>query len=173
MNTIQLTLDPSAVPNVLKALAPFVPTSNIQLFTALPLPAEEEKPDATQLALAKQVADLLRPTANQLMRLQALRAIFGGYDTFVDEKGEANPSMRNAIGAASKSLRPLFKYDASPLERLVRRRKHYEAGTTNYLGTRYEMTALGLLVRRILMDEGVIFKTAPKAGTTAVDTPAA
>lgn len=162
MQMIQLSLEPAAVPHVLKAVAPFVTPENIQLFSSVE-PPKPEGPDPGQLALAKQIADLLRPTGNQSMRLAALGAIFGGYDTFFDEHGEANPSMRNAIGAASKSLRPLFKYEDSPLERLVRRRKHYEPGTTNYLGTRYELTALGLLVRKVLMDEGVIFKGASKA----------
>lgn len=35
----------------------------------------------------------------------------------------------------------------SPIDHIARRTKHYEPDTRNYLGTRYELTTLGLRVR--------------------------
>ncbi|MNY58789.1 hypothetical protein D3C86_1951680 [compost metagenome] len=67
--------------------------------------------------------------------------------------------MRNGFGAISKALRPIFPQDASPIDRLARRIKHYEPGTRRYLGTRYQCTPLGKAVKARLIAMGAIYRS--------------
>jgi len=136
------------------ALATWCGVGDVHLYleqaTDLPAPAED--------TLAADIAELIAPHDNQPMRREALESALGGHDSFWDGKGLADPSLRNGFVAVSKALRPLFPHDASPIDRLARRVKHYEPGTRRYLGTRYQITPLGKAVKARLIAMGAIHK---------------
>lgn len=146
--------DPTQMAAVQKAVAQILPPASIKVF-------QELQPDAPSAAanpldeLAAKIAVAVRPNARQSMRQEALRAALGGWDTFWDQKGTPDPALRNAFGAISKAMRSVFPHDASPIDRIVVRRKRFDKDGT-YLGTSYQQTQLGLRVRDILKVEGSI-----------------
>src|SRR6185295_13833355 len=107
-------------------------------------------------ALAAKIVDAVRPTAKQPMRKDALGFALLGGDTFWDQQGEADPSMRNALGALSKAMRAVFPFDASPIDRIARRVKQFHKADGHYLGTKYFRTALGNRVYEILKAEKIL-----------------
>jgi hypothetical protein len=146
--------DLSKVPSVLGALEPVVPQGTITLYESKPLPQPPSAEDVALEALAKKVADAIRPTAKQPMRIEAIRAALGGWDTFHDQEGEVDPALRNALGALSKAMKQVFPNDSSPIERIATRKRFSDKG--GYLGTRYHATPLGVRVRKILEADGSI-----------------
>lgn len=121
---------------------------------ALPTPPS---PEAVSEELAQAIAEAIRPTAKQTMRLEALRAALKGYDSFMDQQGSADPAMRNALVALSKALRPFSIWD-SPLDLLAtRERRLVKDGPYKgqYESTVYRPTPLGQRVRKILEEKGV------------------
>lgn len=134
---------------VLQALASLVPEKSIQLLESKLLPKATLNQVAVD-ALAEAIVERVQPTARQPMRREALRAALTGWDTFIDQNGAADPNLRNAFGALSKALKPLFPGEASPIDRLVVRRKRFNPKDGRYLGTVYEPTPLGLAVKAIL-----------------------
>ena len=142
----------SATKAVLQALTPFVPLDSISLFEAVPTPEDEDHSALHQLAL--KVVDVVRPKPNQSMRLEALRALLGGHDTWWKQGGESDPALRNAIGAVSKALKIMFDHD-HPVRRLAVPKKIYFPDG-EYKGTTYLITSLGQCVRGILESEGVL-----------------
>lgn len=142
----------SAIKAVLHALTPFVPPNDISLFKAVPTP--ENKDDSALHQLAIKVVQMVRPKPNQSMRPKALNALLGGHDTFWNQHGEADPALRNAIGAVSKALKMMFDHD-HPVQRLAVPKKNYFPDGT-YKGTTYLITPLGKYVRQILESEGVL-----------------
>jgi hypothetical protein len=161
MKMLQITFPDPALAAVLHALEPLAPASAMQLFTLEALPALLAAAD-TDAPLIDKIVEAIKPQAHHAMRREALEAALGGYDSFLDQHGEADPSMRNALGSLSKALRPVFPHDASPLDRLVRRTKHYGPGGGGYLGTRYALRPLGLKVRDRLIADGHILKSLHK-----------
>ena len=150
---IMIRADGNAVDAILRAVRPLVAEDRIEFFAPAVMPglADEEKKIES---LAQEIANAIRPTAKQPMRPEALRVALKGWDTFWDQKGEADPALRNALGALSKAMRPIFPYDASPIDRLATRTKKFDDKTGHYLGTVYRPTALGNRVREILEAEG-------------------
>lgn len=146
--------DPSQLAAVQQAIAHILPPTSIKIFQELQPAVAPDTGNALD-ALAGKVADAIRPNARQSMRQEALRAALGGWDTFWDQKGTPDPALRNAFGAISKAMRAVFPHDASPIDRIVVRRKRFENDGT-YLGTSYVQTQLGLRVRDILKAEGSI-----------------
>ena len=143
--------------DALEALKPFaVGTPKIfapQPVTKLPSNVAEFE------ARAQAIARTIRPRANQPMRLDALKAVLTGHNTWFDQQGDPDPALRNATGALSKALRKFAPYDESPLEILcVRRRETVPTGPYKgrYQGTTYEVTKLGARVRDILKEMGIL-----------------
>ncbi|MBC2666052.1 hypothetical protein H7F51_11040 [Novosphingobium flavum] len=157
MKILQVGIDPARVPEALAAITPFACSAPI-LMQVQPLP-EEAQDEQEFEELAVQVADAIQPTGNQPMRRTALQACLGGHDTFLDQMGDPDPSLRNAMGALSKALRP-FSVLASPLDLICTRIKEYFAegqpGAGGYRGTRYVPTKLGRRVYAILKARGVL-----------------
>lgn len=105
--------------------------------------------------LAVQCADAVMPSPKAEFRRDALKLIFCSMGTCSFQEGESDPTLRNATGALSKSLRSVFPFYASPIDQLVIRKKTYfENGV--YEGTEYYPTQLGKRVREILKERGVI-----------------
>lgn len=155
MNLITIRAPEGATSSVLTAVSAFVAPDQIEVFTPKSLPADVPDANTADAALAQQIADTIRPSGKQLMRKKALQMALLGWDTFQDQKGEGDPSLRNTMGALSKALRPFFPHDPSPIERISSRRKIF-ANEGNYLGTRYAPTTLGMCIRDILQRDGVI-----------------
>jgi hypothetical protein len=128
-----------------------------QLFAAQPLPPSPKKLLEFE-ELAQRVAKAIKPRANQPMRAETLKLVLGGGDTFWNQKGEADPALRNATGALSKALRPFSMWD-SPLDLICSRVREVVAKGPfkgKYQGTRYVPTKLGKRVREILELSGDI-----------------
>ena len=105
-------------------------------------------------ARAREIAEAVRPRGNQKMRRDALEAALWGYDSFHGTEGEGDASMRVALGALSKALRPFAMSYASPIDIIANRYRDYEPSTGGYRGTIYKPTKLGLAVRAILIENG-------------------
>lgn len=147
--------DTKDLPMMLKALSTFLEPGDIKVLEELTFPVPHPVVDAEFEALAEQIAGAIRPTAKQPMRKEALyMALFGG-ETLHDQHGESDPSLRNALGALSKALRPIFKFDASPIDNIAQRKKYF-GNEGHYLGTKYQPTKLGVRVRDILRAQGAI-----------------
>jgi hypothetical protein len=155
MSVVMLEIgDPSQLAAVQQAVAHILPPSSIKVFQELPPAAPQTGGNALD-ELATKIATAIRPNARQSMRQEALRAALGGWDTFWDQEGTPDPALRNAFGAISKAMRAVFPHDASPIDRIVIRRKRFDKDGA-YLGTSYHQTQLGLRVRDILKAEGSI-----------------
>ncbi|CAK7260911.1 MULTISPECIES: hypothetical protein [Shinella] len=136
----------------LKALAPFVPPENLKLFSALAPPEDESDDELTQLA--QKVVEAVRPKPTQPLRKEALRKLLGGHDTFTNQGGEADPVLRNAMGAISKALRTVFAHDQAVRRLAIPKKTQFPDGT--YRGTVYSVTPLGARVRDLLKAEKAI-----------------
>ncbi|RYG99645.1 MAG: hypothetical protein EON58_03235 [Alphaproteobacteria bacterium] len=109
-------------------------------------------------SLASDIAEAIKPRANQPMRREVLQKLMTGHDTFWSQQGEADANLRNGTAALSRALRPFSKWD-SPLDLLfVRERKVIKDGVYKgkYEGTSYTLTALGKAVRDILRAKKLI-----------------
>jgi hypothetical protein len=157
MTTLLIKTQSKAVPEILSAIQAIVPLTEITLLEEEPLPppADQAKKDFEELA--QRVATKIRPKANQKMRSEANQFVLMGKDTFkvglLDSFAGDDPSLRNALGALSKSLRSIFQWEQSPLDKIARREKHFHKDGS-YLGTRYVPTKLGIRVREILEANG-------------------
>lgn len=145
--------DPKAIQSCYAALATILPADSIKVLEEQPPPSPSEASNSALKQLAKEVATLIAPKPSQAMRHDALRMALIGGDTFYDQEGEPDPAFRNALGALSKAMRPLFKLDSSPIDRIAVRKKHFDKDGI-YLGTRYHPTELGRAVREILSEQG-------------------
>jgi hypothetical protein len=154
MNLITIRATDEATASILSALSNLVGSSDIEVFAACPSPPPALHP-AEKTTLALVISDAIRPSGKQTMRLEALRMALNGWDTFSNQKGEGDPALRNAMGALSKALRPFFPNDKSPIKRISSRTKRFDEDG-NYLGTRYSPTSLGIQIRDILKNDGVM-----------------
>lgn len=147
---IQVQVAEAQLASAVAAVLPFA-IGTPAVFAPQPLP--EQVVEAQEFeAKAQAIAQAIRPRSSQPLRQEALRAVLGGHDTYWDQQGAADPTLRNAVGALSKALRP-FSFLPSPLDLLCTRQKHFatqEPGKGSYLGTRYVRTLLGTRVRDIL-----------------------
>lgn len=128
-----------------------------RIFTPQPSPTSPKKAGELE-ATAQAIAKVVRPRANQSMRLEILKLVLKGGDTWFDQNGEPDPGLRNATGALSKALRPFSTWD-SPLDLICTRKRevvHDGAYKGRYQGTRYIPTQLGGRVKQILEEQGVI-----------------
>lgn len=86
------------------------------------------------------------------MRDEVLRALGSGYDSNIDQGGEADVQMRNGFAALSKALRP-FTGLASPIELIATRTRRLCADGPykgRYESTVYALNPLGKRVFEIL-----------------------
>lgn len=143
----------SAAKDVLHALAPFVPPTGIKLFQAVTLAPEEEKTSEFE-ELAKKVVDAVRPKPTQPIRKEILSKMLNGHDTFLNQRGEADPALRNGVGAISKALKSVFLHDQAVRRIAVPKKTFFDNGI--YKGTIYALTPLGKRVRELLVAEGAI-----------------
>lgn len=146
---MHIDLEEQVVPDILNAILKFVPAKQIKLFEPRDLPKLKKEDTKVFEALAHKVADTVAPTGRQIMRKQALAAACLRYDSLMDQQGDPDPSMRNALGALSRALREIFPHDASPIDRLATRTKRFDENGT-YLATVYTPTKLGRRVWEIL-----------------------
>lgn len=152
MITIMFDVQDSNATSALSAINPFA-VGKIRTCTEYVLPTPSAK-NINLNHLAREIAEKIKPSGKQTMRLEALDAALNGYDSFEDQQGEKNDSMRVALGALSKALRP-FSNSSSPIELIADRTKRYSQEGT-YLGTKYTPTDLGKRIHQILVDEGVL-----------------
>lgn len=156
MAMIQFECPEAKIADALDAIRLFA-IGKPHLFTPLPLPASP-KEAAEFEQRAQEIAKAIRPRVSQTVRLEALRLVLLGGDTFYDQQGEADPALRNATGALSKALRKFSIWD-SPLDLLCeRRRETVPSGPYKgrYQGTRYIPTRLGKRVREILQEQKIL-----------------
>lgn len=156
MAILQVEVDRAKIEAALSAILPFA-TAEPKLYDQLALPTAV--PEADDLdALAHKIADAIRPTGNQAMRSEALRATLIGHDTFHDQAATPDPALRNAVVALSRALRPFSIFD-SPLDLICSRHKDYFADGPckgRYRGIRYVPTELGQRVRTVLKSSGAL-----------------
>lgn len=114
-----------------------------------PLPAVDEKLEEQ----AREVVELIRPSADQWQRKDFLRAIWLGLDSHAMSGGDEVASPRGVSTGLSRTLRRLFLNDGSPLDRLFPRTRVYDKAGI-YMGVRYTMTPLGVRVINLLVAEG-------------------
>lgn len=146
---IQIRPANNAVDQILRAITPFVTEDQVELFEPHKFASLTDADDEEFEQTAQKLAKLIRPTARQPMRSEALNAALFGFDTLHDQRGNDDPSLRNALGALSKAMRPMFPNDPSPIDRLATRRKYFR-DDGRYLGTIYTPTKLGVRVKEIL-----------------------
>jgi hypothetical protein len=155
MATVQFDISDEKLVDVLDAIRRFGP-GGLRIFGARPVPPSPMR-EAELQQLAHKIALAIAPRPEQQARRAALRLVLEGGNTFASQEGEADPALRNATGAISKSLRRFDPYAASPLDLLCeRRREVFSRGPAkgNYRGMRYIPTALGQRVLRKLKELG-------------------
>ena len=155
MATVQFDLTDDQLHEVLDAIRPFNP-SKLRIFAEKPIPASPMH-EAQLQQRAHKIALAIAPRPDQHARRDALRLVLEGGNTFTSQEGEADPALRNATGAISKSLRKFDPYAQSPLDLLCERRRIVFArgpdkGT--YKGMQYVPTALGRRVLQKLRELG-------------------
>lgn len=158
MRIIQIECEDAKVVEVLEAIKSC--SRNPRIFAPQPLPRLPSA-DREFEARAVAIAEAITPRPNQAMRLETLKLILNGGDTWFDQQGEPDPALRNATGALSKALRRFAPYEESPLDILCeRRREMVPAGPYKgrYQGTRYVPTRLGKRVREILRERGILHR---------------
>jgi hypothetical protein len=132
------------------AIAPYSLSGNVKAYAEIPV--KPQSVDADELA--NKVVAAVRPKSNQTMRKEALRKLLSGHDTWLDQQGEPDPALRNAMGAISKSLKSVFPA-GDGMRRLAKPQKTwFDDG--RYRGTSYAITPLGERVRNLLKAEGSI-----------------
>ncbi|MBX5249976.1 hypothetical protein HJC03_06115 [Rhizobium sp. NLR4b] len=152
MMLLAIKVESSNVAAILSAISALVPPQQIELYD-LVQPPKSPADDGLE-ELARKVALAVRPTATKPMRREALQKLARGHDTFCDQSGEADPALRNAMGAISKDLRSVFSHE-KPIQRLAISRKTRMADGS-YKGTVYDVTPLGARVFELLKSEGHI-----------------
>jgi hypothetical protein len=152
MTILLAEIPDQSVKGVLDALAPFVAPESIKLFNPVPLPVVQNDDELTELA--KAVVAAVRPKPTQPLRKEALQKLLSGHDTFSDQGGQPDPTLRNAMGAISKALKSVFVHSHAVRRLAVPKKKHFADGT--YRGTVYDLTPLGELVRDLLKAEKAI-----------------
>jgi hypothetical protein len=149
MRTIIAQVCEQNLKDAVKALASFAPPEDISIYEPVALP-EDSEDDALD-ELAQKVVTAVRPQPTQPMRRKALRKLLGGHDTFVGQGGEADPALRNAMGAISKALHPVFNHSQAVRRLAVPRKTRFPDGS--YKGTTYVRTKLGHRVKALLEAE--------------------
>lgn len=155
MVTVQFEISDEKLVDALDIIRPFSP-ANLRIFSEKPVPPSPMR-EAELQQLAHKIALAIAPRPEQQARRDALRLVLEGGDTFFSQEGEADPALRNATGAISKSLRRFDPYALSPLDLLCeRRREVFSRGPAKgtYKGMRYIPTALGQRVLQKLKDLG-------------------
>lgn len=155
MATVQFDMSDDRLVDCLDAIRSFHP-SRLRIFAEQPIPPSPMR-EAELQQLAHKIALAIAPRPEQLARREALRLVLEGGDTFSSQEGEADPALRNATGAISKSLRRFDPFAASPLDLLCeRRREVFSRGPSkgSYKGMRYIPTALGTRVLQKLRELG-------------------
>lgn len=156
MATIQIECEDEKIVEVLEAIKSL--SRNPKIFSLMPrpkLPSAQKEFEARALAIAKAI----KPRPNQAMRLETLEFVLNGHDTWFAQNGDPDPALRNGTGALSKALRPFDRWAESPLEILCERRRETVATGPykgRYQGTRYVPTRLGVRVREILQEWGIL-----------------
>lgn len=157
MAMVQFEVQDDNLVEALDAIRCVSPT-NLRVFAQKPIPPSPMR-EAELQQLSHKIAMAIAPRPDQHARRDALRLILGGGDTFSSQEGEADPALRNATGAISKSLRRFAPYTDSPLELLCERRREVFARGRDkgvYKGIRYIPNALGRRVFQKLKDLGKI-----------------
>lgn len=103
---LAIKVESSNVAAILSAISALVPPQQIEVYD-LVQPPKSPADDGLE-ELARKVALAIRPKATKPMRREALQKLARGHDTFCDQGGEADPALRNAIGAISKDLRSVL-----------------------------------------------------------------
>ncbi|MBB5698511.1 hypothetical protein [Sphingomonas yantingensis] len=137
----------------INAIAPFL-IGQPKLFAAQPTP-DSQVPEYELKEFAQKIAAHIAPKGNQPARLKALQVVFTGHDTFLNQGGEPDSDLRNAVSALSRSLR-VFTASSSPLDILCTRIKEYFLEGPykgKYRGTYYRPTKLGEYVYQILQNK--------------------
>lgn len=151
---IQIEIQPSLVKAVVNALRALVPISNIRVFEPVDIPAEEDVDPAME-ALALRVADATERFAKRGHDWEAVRQRLTGVDTGIDQEGESDSWVRNAMARWSKAVKPVLPGYSPPLEALAHGTKSFFQNGS-YKGTKYQVTRLGLEVAKILRQRGHI-----------------
>ena len=125
---------------------------SLKLFKSVALPIDQGEDELTKLA--QKVVEAVRPKPTQPLRKEALRKLLSGHDTFANQGGEADPALRNAMGAISKALKSVFAHDHAMRRLAVPKKTHFPDGS--YRGTIYSITPLGARVRDLLKAEQAI-----------------
>lgn len=152
MPTLIAEISDQSLKGALEALAPFVAPENLKLFSPIALPDDQSDDELNQLA--QKVVEAVRPKPTQPLRKEALQKLLNGHDTFTSQGGEADPALRNAMGAISKALRSVFAHDHAVRRLAIPKKTHFPDGT--YRGTVYSLTPLGARVRDLLKAEKAI-----------------
>lgn len=149
---VTIQIDASHVAALVAAISHLVPEHQIGLYEQVALPAQPPADEVDELA--HRIAVAIRPIPAKPMRREALQKLFNRHDTFWDQQGEPDPSLRNAMGSISKDLKSIFAHD-KPIQRLaIPRKTRMDDGS--YQGTVYEITSLGARVYEILKTEGYL-----------------
>ncbi|NJO13872.1 MAG: hypothetical protein HC870_01235 [Rhizobiales bacterium] len=157
MVTVHIELSEDKLVDCLDAIRKFSP-AKLRIFAEQPVPPSPMR-EAELQKLAHKIALAIAPRPEQQARRDALKLVLEGGDTFTSQEGEADPALRNATGAISKSLRRFDPVAQSPLDLLCeRRREVFSRGPHkgNYKGMRYIPTALGQRVLRKLKELGML-----------------
>ena len=152
MPTLIAEISDHSLKGALKALAPFVAPEHLKLFNPIALPNDQSDDEINQLA--QKVVEAVRPKPTQPLRKEALQKLLSGHDTFTNQGGEADPALRNAMGAISKALRSVFAHDHAMRRLAIPKKAHFPDGA--YRGTVYILTPLGARVRDLLEAEKAI-----------------
>ena len=154
MFTLIVEISDENLKSALIGLSPLVALKGIKLYGAVELPNVQN--DADELTkIAQKIVEAVRPQPKQYLRKEALQKVLRGHDTFMDQRGESDPVLRNAVGAISKALKVVFPNEKGAVRRLAVPKKTFFADGS-YRGTEYVVTPLGDRVRDLLKAEGAI-----------------
>jgi hypothetical protein len=153
---ITIRVEDGLADRVVEAVRPLLRGGSVEVAAADEGPQPGD-PAFEELAAA--VAAAIEPKARQPMRTRALKLVLLGKNTFPKDGPTGDASMRNALSALSKALKPLFPEDRSALDRIAVRKRKFSSLVkfgTFYSGLDYEPTPLGLRVRDLLREKGAI-----------------
>ena len=152
MATLIAEIPDHSLKGALEALSPYVKPENLKLFSPIAVPKDQGDDELAKLA--QKVVDAVRPKPRQPLRREALQKLLSGHDTFSNQTGQADPALRNAMGAISKALKTVFAHDQAVRRLAIPKKTHFPDGA--YRGTVYILTPLGARVRDLLKAENAI-----------------
>ena len=106
MATLIAEIPDHSLKGALEALSPYVKPENLKLFSPIAVPKDQGDDELAKLA--QKVVDAVRPKPSQPLRREALQKLLSGHDTFSNQTGQADPALRNAMGAISKALKTVL-----------------------------------------------------------------